>query len=305
MNFIKLIFHVSILLLFVYSCESQKVSIGLNLEKGHTYTKTNVVYNEINGSYKKNKFYLLSNATSIIEYKVLDIQKDIYLIEGKFIRMKIETETESYSAIFDSNAKDTNDIGTLLFKLTVNKPFKFKVSKKGKILEFEGFDHIFKNFPDKNLNLTEYGKKEMIQLLEQEFGLYELLKNDFVVYPDYEVELKETWDKKYVSNSFLSNDIIAQFTLNNISPNSYKISSYSKVSSKKPLHFVARGNFQIQFDLNGEQSSEIEVDKKTGWIKRNEINQKLSGKGKIRFLNTMNKPINLELTANSKIENRN
>ena len=257
-------------------------SLGLNLEKDHTYFLNINTILQANGEMNGQKVQMTSNMTAFARFKVIKTSDQEYELEVSYDSVHLATKSPMGQMEFSSNKmSENNDMGS---GGMTNKHFTVVLLKNGAVRKIEnhdtaGFSSMLKSFP-----MLE-GIKQMLRMGRgnHSFNREEMKKNLeklTSVFPNKKVNLNDTWGETIMPDSGTDNQIKTNYQLVDYNSGiaTIKGHSESKLSSKQN-----QGNrFPAMIDLQGKSESNVKVDATTGWIKEGEIKQELNGQIKLK-----------------------
>ena len=166
----KKILVLVIAVVLLASCEAQKETIELNLNKGETYYQKMVVNTLINQNINGQEVKINMSIIGKMSYKVIDIVTSIYDIEVKFKSLSMIMKLPNGDMEFSSDKNDNNDIFSRILGLMKDKSFYIKMTKTGKINEVKGIENLFTEIFESFPNLTEAQKLQIRKQIEKSYG---------------------------------------------------------------------------------------------------------------------------------------
>jgi hypothetical protein len=279
-SMIRRIIYTLLALLCLQSVQGQSVEIKLNLELGKVYPQLMyskaIVMQEINGQ----KINMDITLNGKLTYRVKSISKKDYQMEVEYKSLSMSMALPQGSANFDSEKKDKSDVFSTFLGEMVNKPFEITMTKIGKITDVKNIEFLIE---DVLSHFTELPAEQLAQLKAQflkSFG-EDAFKASFeslsAIYPSKSVDKGESWEIKTKLESGMTADVISTYTLSAINANSHVIKGRSIITSANRDTYVPINGMPTRYDLSGSMSSEIELDKITGWVIEAKINQEIQG----------------------------
>lgn len=281
-------------------------SLGLNLEKDHTYFLNINTILQANGEMSGQKMQMTSNMTAFARFRVVKASEQEYELEASYDSVHMAIKSPMGQMEFSTNHfSGNNDVGP---GGMTNKHFTVVLLRNGAVRKIEnhdttGFSSILKNFP-----MAE-GIKQMLMMgrFNHSFDREAMRKNLeklTAIFPDKKVNLNDTWGETIMQDSGTDNTIKTNYQLSDYHSGiaTIKGNSESKLSSNQK-----QGNrFPAMFDLHGKSESTIKVDATTGWIKDGEIKQELNGQIKLKTNagSEEGKPSPIQILATVKISGR-
>ncbi|HEX5555922.1 MAG TPA: DUF6263 family protein [Chitinophagaceae bacterium] len=278
------LFPLTFLFILLISCEDHKVNIFLNLKKGQTYnqtmTKKETVTQTVNGQPET----IITSITRRMAYLVKGGNNDNYNMEAKYKRLSIGMEFPRDTFQFNSEQRDGQDtFSTVLSKVT-DQPFFIKLKKDGEVKDIRGIDSLFISMFAEYPQLSGNNDQNIEAALLREFGSKALtggLGRVVAIFPDNPVAKGDTW--AVITHSEAAGGTSMKFTYQ------YK----GRIDSNYLIHvnavikndnnsYVKTSGLTGKYNLSGALSSDIQVNKATGWITEAQINEMLKGTSQIK-----------------------
>ena len=283
--------------------EAQKIDLSLKLQKGHTYTHEMVSTASIKQQLEEMDFDVEMQISGTMSFLVKETGPDGYLMDVQYERMAMRLSIPmAEEMVFDSDAKDPEDIFSRIMGKIVRQPFGVRMSKSGKvqeILEIERmFDAMFDQFseiPEEQLHqikdqlLDAYGAKAFK-------GSLEMLT---AIFPEKNVAIGEKWSVQTNLMGMMEAQIDATFQLDQ-STKDFNLITGKALINTNPVTEMEDGD--ITMDLEGTMLSNIKVDPTTGWVIAASINQHIEGNSMIGPSEDMSEGMSIPITLITKIE---
>jgi len=266
---------------------AQKYKLELNLKMGAVYTqnvfsKTTMTQTS-NGKTQNTDM----SSTGKIIYKVVGVEDSIFDLETRYESLSINFKVNSENSFLtiSSENKDKDDVLSRALNKITNKPFKLKLSKKGKVVDMQNIESFFSTMLDE-LNLEkDFKNQQIMDQINKSFGNNTLktnLENNFAILPILPVSIGDKWTSTSNFNSGLSGRAETTYELQGIVDNCYIINGILKISTENKDEYKDLNGMQVKSDVSGQCISTTKVDKKSGWIKEQSINYDLKSKVKIK-----------------------
>lgn len=272
-------------LLFLTFSNAQKVALKLDLKKGeeykqHTYSEATIVQ-EVNGL----EMNFVVTVKGSMSYLVKEVNDQGYDMDVKYEKLSMSMQLPQGSMEFSSESSDEQDIFSKMLAQMKNKPFQVTMTSKGKITEVKNiemlFESVFNYFP-------EIPESQMAQMKDQLMNAYgaKALKGSIemvtAIYPDQTVAKGESWLIETKLESGMSADMTTTYKFTEDNPDYYLIVGDSKIQTADKDAYIESNGMPMKYDLTGNMSSEIKVDKVSGWIIKAEIKQEIEGDAYIK-----------------------
>jgi hypothetical protein len=281
-----------VLLALFTLCYAEKVKLELNLKQGETYTqklnsKTTTLHGVVDGKEVKT----VLNISGRMNYKVLKYENSIYEVEAKFDSLFVTINSNNSDYKFNSETIDEKDTISSMLKLAKEKPFQFRITNLGKVLDVENIDIdsiIYRKFPQ----LSEKTKQQINEKLSQIYSkraFQASLELRFLKFPDFEVTKGKSWKVKSKLESSTAKmesstilNVETTYELKEINEKYYLITCNSTIQTADKNAYVKLNGYDVKFDIMTIQTEEAKVDKKTGWIMYSKIGNMTFGSSEIK-----------------------
>ena len=262
------------------SCHAQQTELGLNLELGKEYRQLTdskaTIIQDINGQ----KMDMVMTIVGSMSYLVKNVIEGDYEMEVKYESLSMSMQLPQGTMEFSSEKNDEQDIFSTILAEMKNKPFQIKMTKSGKIKEVRDIELLFESAFGKFSQIPE---NQMAQIKTQWMKSYgeEAFKGNIemvtAIYPDKPVNKGDSWVIKTKLESGMSADLTATYSYAENNSDYYLIVGDSKIATIDKDAYVESNGMPMKYDLTGNMSSEIKVDKVSGWIIEAKIKQDIQG----------------------------
>jgi hypothetical protein len=273
---------ISLILLSIVltSFQTQKAQLGLNLEKGKEYKQITdskaTIIQDINGHKMNMEMTIIGN----VSYLVKDIIEEVYDMEVKYESLSISMQLPQGTIEFSSEKKDEQDIFSIILAEMKNKPFQIKMTRSGKVTDVKNIELLFESAFSKFSHIPE---NQMAQIKAQLMNAYgeEAYKGNIemvtAIYPDKPVVKGESWVIKTKLESGMSGDMTTTYKYVENNLDYYLIVGDSEIATADKEAYIESNGMPMKYDLKGNMSSVIKVDKISGWIIEAKIKQNIQG----------------------------
>ena len=268
------------------SLHAQKLDLKLNLQKGSTYYQTMTSITVINQTLGDKKIDVKVNVEGKMSYKVNEAKNNQYNLDVKYERLSMKMYLPNNITMeFSSETKETSDQMSAMFSKIMGAltqtPFQVEMSNKGKIISIKNvdviFDNMFNSFPD----LSPEQKAQIKSQIGQSFGP-DQFKSNFemmmAIFPEKLVATGDKWKVESTSSSQMSLKTSGEFQLLSQSGELSTIKGISQVTVADKDAFMNANGIEMKFDMTGEQTMELKLNKRTGWLEEGKLSQSLKGK---------------------------
>jgi len=298
------IFNFFIAFVLLTSCHSQKVKLGLNLTKGEVYFQKMIsnasVIQTVNG--QEMKMNMILNGK--MSYKVIDIQDSIYQMEVRYESLSMKMSLPSGVMEFNSEKNDEKDIFSSILGVIKNKPFLIKMTKTGKIKEVKNINLLFSNMFEKFPQLTDMQKQQIQNQLIQAYGEQSFkgnLEMCSAIFSDSPVSKGDKWEIKTKLETGMDANMVSTYELKEINNSSYLISGASKIETAKKDPDIQSNGMPLNYNLSGTMSTEIKINRKSGWVIESKISQTIKGTAEIKSNPQMPGGMVIPMTMNNEM----
>ncbi|MGN6248497.1 MAG: DUF6263 family protein, partial [Ginsengibacter sp.] len=265
---------------FAISGHSQNFSLGLNLVKGATYEhiqnmKSDIIEN-VNGQEIKTQLTVYGKTGYLVE----GFSGENYKIKVTYESLKMTIQNGDHTVSFNSEKKDSENVLSAVLSQMVNKSFYLTLTKKGKVEEVHGLDSIFAHLLDRFPDLPAAQKSQFESQMKNAYGeksmksAIELITS---VFPDRAVKKGDKWNANIHLESGFAGNETSVYELKGISDSTFLIEGTGTVKTEDKDAYIQSNGMPLKYNLKGTSISNIEIDKKTGWIVNAEIDQKVDG----------------------------
>jgi hypothetical protein len=275
----KTIINLCLTFLLFNVCLAQKSDLSLNLEMGKSYTQEinsrSIITQEVSGQ----KIEIDMTNISSMSFLVKRLTDEGYDLEVKYDKIIMSVSTFGTTMEFNSEVRKDDDVFSAILSNLIDQPFEVTMTKKGRILELRNIDVLlekvlakFAEVPD--MELAQYQSQLQNAFGEAAFrGSIEMFT---AVYPNDSVKKGDKWNISTNLESGMTALVTSTYVLQDETPNYSLISGNSNLVTDTSAEIISSG-ITMSNDLKGTMSSEIKLDKKSGWIIEAIITQDLKG----------------------------
>lgn len=270
---------ICLLVSLLSACSPQKEKLQFNLEKGAVYHQDLNTSSVITQTMGQENVVINMMIGSHLIYKVNEVTDEFYGMEVQYKSMDLTMKNEGVEIRFDSKNKDTGDKVSLVMQNVINKTFFVKMNKIGKILNVEGLDNIMLNMFEGLPNLAQVQKEQIEQYIVQSFGTLAYkgnLESMTQIFKYNEVGEGDKWKTHSNIHTAMNSYIETEYELKELGKESCKIVGVSKIRTDENS-MSGSGELNMTYDLFGSMQSDIQVDRKTGWIQNATCNIDIKG----------------------------
>ena len=277
MNRILLLVFASLLVVASYA---QKTTLKLNLKEDEAYKQTMhsnaEVLQEVNGQ----NVSMIMIMKGLVLYRVKTINEQGYEEEVTYESLTMSMQLPQGTMEFSSEQKEKPDILSSILAEIKNKPFYIKLTHLGKIIEIKNIESLFESAFNKLPNISEGQRTQLKAQLMKAYGADAFkgnLEMTMAIYPDRPVAKGESWIIKTKLESGMSADMTTTYRLLEEGPSEYVITGDSRIETADKDAYIESNGMPMKYDLTGDMSSYIRIDKTSGWIIEAKIKQTIGG----------------------------
>lgn len=254
--------------------------LELNLTKGETYPQNMTVNSTIDQEMMGQKMQIVMNMTANIDYKVTDVQNDVYVLTTTYKGLNIDLNAAGQQMSFSSG--DTSSAGKFINSI-VGKSFTVHMKKDGSVEKIEGLDKVIDGMmTTSDGSMSPQEQQQLMMQIKQSWGEKALANNLQMatgIYPaDGSTEVGNTWNQTLSMPAAFDLNANIDYTLADASADVYTINGKGTFDINKDT--TLRGA-DANINLKGDMNFVYKVDTKTGWITSGTGNQNIGGEIKI------------------------
>lgn len=281
----KSIFTLILTLIILIPCQAQKVNLALNLEVGKEYEQytdsKSTIIQDING---ENFNMKISNRGTMI-YLVKSINNNNYCMDVRYEHIAMSMQFAHTTVEFSSDKEDENDLFSKALKTMINKPFEITISKTGKIIDIKNIDLLLNSAIEGFSQIPEAQAEQLKSQLTKAYGA-DAYKGSIemvtAIYPENSVNKSDKWNITTSLEAGMAIKLSTEYEFADFTTEYAVINGNSTINTEDKDAYVMTNGMPMKFDLTGSMSSNIKVDKKTGWIIEAKINQQLKGNAHLK-----------------------
>lgn len=280
----KTLFSILLVLLAI-NCSAKKYNLELKLKEGQTYNQTYTNNMNMELSIKDQKLPMTVNLKNGMSFKVIDKTDTTYQFEvcntGQSVKLNvmnkpIEFSTDDAPAADSVNQNDFTKRLPSLMKSMMNKPYKMKMSQKGRLIEIEGLDSLYSELLSKMPSGNKENNEMMSKMLNG-FGKDSFkgnMSSTCHYFPDYKVGIGDKWTITSSAPSIFNLSQVTTYELAEVNDDNYVLSGsfIMATQGKQELDLI---KIKLPFVINGTGNSKLVIDRKTGWIKKSETKSEI------------------------------
>ncbi|MEM0997681.1 MAG: DUF6263 family protein [Bacteroidota bacterium] len=208
------------------------------------------------------------------EVKAVDDQ-GVATVEVTYERVKMTMDNPMMGKqTYDSDNKDDEDsmLG-MGYKGLIGNSFIMKMDKRAQVVDVSGVENLYGDLFD------ELGDEQLSAQLKNSFGPEAMKKNMqqmATVFPDVLIGEGDTWGAETGMAGEFGLNLETTYKVDLIDADKCVLAMESEVKTDEDAG-IDMGGMKVSYDITGEQTGNIEVDRKTGLVIRGEMEQDLKG----------------------------
>lgn len=270
----------ALMVITLVGCSAEKIDLVLNLENGKTYRQETSSSMNITQSFMGQEMNMEMIMDGVMLYKVTGVTDAGYEIEVTYEKLASTMKMAQGEFTFSSEDNDQGNPFSKSLSLMINKPFKMTLSKNGRVTSVQNLDELWDEIINGN---EELGEAERMALKEQMMNSYgeKSFKGNIEmaisIFPDYPVNVGDKWtvDSKVQTTVELSTSTEYEFI--KVENGIAFLKGTATMNTGKDNKMNQQG-VDMEIQLEGTMTSDLQVDVNTGWIIEGQIEQDLKGK---------------------------
>lgn len=235
-----------------------------------------------------------------ITFLVKSINENGYVMDVKYESLNMSMQFPQGSMEFNSEKNDANDIFSTILGSMTNRTFEITMSKTGKVTDIKNIEILWESAINQFDQVPEVQKEQMKAQVMKAYGA-EALKGNIemvtAIFPGHKVSKRDKWDITTQLESGMPALMTTEYEFAGQGPGYILIKGKSKIKTEDKDAYIETDGMPMKYDLSGSMTSEIKVDKNTGWIIDAKINQEIQGDTYIKrngqIANDMKIPIHM------------
>ncbi len=289
-NLTSIRFFVMLSTLLLAACTSSKEAVELRyaLTEGAEYKQVITTDQELSYKMMGMPVETSTKTTLYHTYRVKQVMPNgNFLLEITYDRLVSTSQTMGQSTTYDSE-KDTLDGTAALAQnpqsFMVGKSVTTEMTPEGKVISIEGINAII----DTMFGEAAAGDAMTKEAMREAYGEDQLKRNFSQTtnfYPSDQVSEGDTWNNKFAVQKPMPMSTDITYTLQETDAAKAVIAFEGKITSGDKGKMEIGGQ-KIDVKLTGDQTGEINVDRKTGWVLKSKTTQNVQGNMKIAGIAT-------------------
>lgn len=301
---IPAILMTAISLVFFSAFRSGGEELRLHLQKGQTYTESQNSQSVITEQVQGQTITVNLGLQSRIGFTVKDFSNGIYDLSVQYQSVSMHMTLPNGNMTFNSDSATADNAGSMILHELMGKSFEVQMTPAGRITNISGLDSIFSQMSASMTSVPEAQREQTFDQLKRQFGENSLkgsLQVFTAIYPDKPVKQGDTWNVNTTMTSTMATALSSAYTLDEIGNDYDKISGKTTITPLDSTVTVQMNGMSLQYDMHGNMSSNLSVDRKSGWLDDGNIEQDMEGVAHIQpsamIPNGMDMPISIKSTT--------
>lgn len=298
----KLLLSTIVALSVAFTCQAKKTELSLHLQQGKSYTQVTDSHITIDQEVQGQQMKIVMDISGSMTYRVTAVTASGYDMDVQYDSLSMAMQMPQGTMNFSSEKNDASDIFSSILKSMKNRPFQVKMTTKGKITEVKNLDKLFDSMFESAPQLPEQQKAQIKSQLMRSYGEDAFKGNvemTLAIYPDKPVAPGDTWVIENKQKSGMPVEITTTYTYKADDTSDYLITGDSKLQTSNPDQYIENNGMQMKYNMDGTMTSEIRVDKVTGWIKEAHLKQEMQGTTTIKANAQMPNDMQIPMTMHN------
>jgi hypothetical protein len=285
------------------TASAQKVKLMLNLKAGETYRQIMTSNVEIVQDIQGQQMKILMSVRGAASYKVTTVENSIYSMDVVYDSLSMTMELPNGRVEFSSEKNDDTDIMSTLLASIKSKSFQVKMTSTGTVKEVKGIEALFETMFQSSPELPEAQRRQLLDQVMKAYGEEAFRGNLEMVtsiYTENPVAIGETWLITTQLKGGMTATLQTTYKLKEATADFFMISGEASLVTDKSVYVESNG-MPIAYDLSGTMLSDIQVNRKSGWIKLAKLNQSIKGTANIKDTPQIPGGLAVPMSMNSEI----
>lgn len=271
------------IIFLLMSCAGPKIDLEFNIKPGSVYNYNVTTEQHISQTIQGQEVDMEQTIIMGYRYEVKEVNdQDNTVVDIVYEKIGYMQDGPLGKIDYKSWEED-EDVPVLAqgFASLVDQGFTMEISSQGVVVGITGTDKIIdKMLEDMDLPESDEMTAELRQSMQNQFGddaLKETMKTMFSIYPDRPVGVGDAWTATWRMTKGFPMVLNNTWKLKQISDDEVVIDVNTKVESNKETTLIQMGGMEMSYDLSGEQTGSMVLDRKTGWCISSTLEQVFEG----------------------------
>lgn len=274
-----------IVAVLIVSTTIAQTTLSLNLVKGKEYRQlsqgTMKMTQEVGGQKMEIEIVMKGGMVFLVK----NVNPTSYDMDVWYENISMEMKMPQGEMKYSSENATEGDIISQVFSGMIKKPFQAQISKTGKVNSVKNIEAIYESAFAKFPNISPEQKAQVISQVSQSFGDKSFASNIEMVtaiFPDKAVKVGETWNVKTQLQGAMRADINTTFKYVSDGQGFKNIHGDAKITTPADADYAVSNGMEMKFNISGTMTSDIKIDKATGWVLEAKTTQNMSGDSHIK-----------------------
>jgi len=281
------------------SCAAQTTDLSLKLKKGEAYKQISTTKTMVGQEIQGQKIDVELELTGDMTFTVKEVSEQAYQMNVNFDHLSMAMQMPQMAINASSDNEDPNDILSSVFASVINNPFELTMQKTGKVTEVKNVEALWESTVDQFSQLSEPQKAQIKAQVIESYGANALKGNiemATAIYPDKPVKKGDTWTITTQLQSEMPAEVVSVYEFVDLTAEYVLIKGTGNIKTVDAEKYTESNGMEMRYDLTGSMTSEIKVDRVSGWIVEANIHQELKGKTYIKASPQMPDGMEIPLT---------
>jgi len=259
-----------ILLGFVWSAGmAQPVTLALHLETGKVYRQKSTIQSIVVQDLYGKEMKMVSNLNTVVANKVLEEHADSYAMEVVYESLGMSMNVPQGISNYNSDKQGDKDPYSQVLADMTGKPFHCTMLKNGRITEVKDLEPIIDSAFARSTKMPQFladlTKKQMVDAYGSDAFISTSGTAGWLL-PDKPVKTGDKWTAESHFKTNLPLSVKTESTLSELQDEFAIITSNSSMDMADQENFVEINGILVKYNLKGTMTSEVKVDRNSGWI---------------------------------------
>ncbi len=278
-------FILILLAVVLTSFQTQEADLGLRLEKGKTYRQTSHSNSTVIQHFGGQEIKMDMVVKGSMVFLVKSVDNEQYELETRYERLSMSMQTPQGTMEFSSDDDNSQNVFSQIMSAIIDRPFQVIMGKRGEIIDVQGVEGLWENAINQFDELPAMQKEQIKSQLMNTFGNKALKGNMEMItriFPANAVKMGDEWAVKTNLEGAMAASVNTRYQLSDINADHVLINGQSVIESLDGEKYVEMGGMELRYDIKGTMTSEIKIDKSSGWVIEAKISQNMKGDGHIK-----------------------
>lgn len=294
-------------LLFAITASFAQKSLTLNLVQGREYRQSSNVKATITQSFGGQEMTINMTVKATMVYQVKGVNANSYNMDVRYENMTMEMVMPQATMKFSSENPGESDMVSQALAGMTKTFFQVEMAKNGKVNSVKNMDKVFAAAFEKFTQVSPEQKEQIKAQLSQSYGdkaIANSIETVTAIFPDKPVKVNDTWTiSTGLSTAMAEATISTTYKFVEEKPEYRKIHGDSKITAVKKDEYTMTNGMEMKFDMEGTMTSDIKVDKTSGWILEANVVQNLNGTAHVKGNDQMPQGMTIPMKIKTEVLN--